>query len=324
MNPNLGRQTGRHTQTERGAHGYALRIAAETFIFWRPHGTAPHSEAALRSRATAFVAAVNGGTFAALWQPFVASAATRRPCPTDGAPAATTALPLEAIEEEAEARTPPPTDCELGSSERTARRGDGTVQMFHLIQNWHHCVPSNITISDDECNMYGECDREDCLGWLREFCPKLLPCVRFFYGSLPRIWMGGSTVPIIKTPIWIFADGARVPRAPNETAPVGAKPSYTSRLADETSVRLPHELDGHMRSCTGGMMGCPLSTLLCVGAHHRMLCEVQRRHPAVNITGTADDTYFNGNERVHAAYECKRTHAWETMRLTSKLTKVSV
>jgi len=71
-------------------------------------------------------------------------------------------------------------------------------------------------------------------------------------------------------------------------------------------------------------MGCPLSTMLCVGAHHRMLCEVQRRHPAGNITGTADDTYFNGNERVHAAYECKRTHAWETMRLTSKLTKVSV
>jgi len=32
-----------------------------------------------------------------------------------------------------------------------------------------------------------------------------------------------------------------------------------------------------------------------------MLCEVQRRHPAVNITGTADDTYFNGDERVHAA-----------------------
>ncbi len=27
---------------------------------------------------------------------------------------------------------------------------------------------------------------------------------------------------------------------------------------------------------------------------------------------------------MHAAYECKRTHAWETMRLTSKLTKVSV
>jgi hypothetical protein len=54
-------------------------------------------------------------------------------------------------------------------------------------------------------------------------------------------------------------------------------------------------------------MGCPLSTMLCVGAHHRMLCEVQRRHPAVNITGTADDTYFNGDERVHAAYECKRT-----------------
>jgi hypothetical protein len=37
--------------------------------------------------------------------------------------------------------------------------------------------------------------------------------------------------------------------------------------------------------------------MLCVGAHHRMLCEVQRRHPAVNITGTADDTYFNGDER---------------------------
>ena len=69
-------------------------------------------------------------------------------------------------------------------------------------------------------------------------------------------------------------------------------------------MRLPNELDGHMRSCTGGMMGCPLSTMLCVGAHHRMLCEVQRRHPAVNITGTADDTYFNGDERVHAAYEC--------------------
>ena len=202
--------------------------------------------------------------------------------------------------------------------------GDGTVKMFHLIQNWHHCVPSNITCSDDECNMYGECDREDCLGWLREFCPMLLPCVRFFYGSLPRIWMGGATVPILKTPIWIFADGARIPRAPNETAPAGAKPSYTSRLADEHSVRLPHEIDGHMRSCTGGMMGCPLSTMLCVGAHHRMLCEVQRRHPTVNITGTADDTYFNGDERVHAAYECKRTHAWETMRLTSKLTKVSV
>jgi hypothetical protein len=58
--------------------------------------------------------------------------------------------------------------------------GDSTVKMFHLIQNWHHCVPRNITCSDDECNMYGECDREDCLGWLREFCPMLLPCVRFF------------------------------------------------------------------------------------------------------------------------------------------------
>lgn len=40
-----------------------------------------------------------------------------------------------------------------------------------------------------------------------------------------------------------------------------------------------------------------IGTMLCVGAHHRMLCEVQRRHPAVNITGTADDTYFNGDER---------------------------
>jgi hypothetical protein len=38
--------------------------------------------------------------------------------------------------------------------------GDGTVKMFHLIQNWHHCMPSNITISDDKCNMYGKwlCD----------------------------------------------------------------------------------------------------------------------------------------------------------------------
>jgi len=126
-----GAEDGAAAKTERGAHGYALRIAAETFIFWRPHGTAPHSEAALRSRATAFVAAVNGGTFAALWQPFVASAATRRPCPTDGAPAATTALPLEAIEEEAEARTPPPTDCELGSSERTAR---GVAEVRDVLQ----------------------------------------------------------------------------------------------------------------------------------------------------------------------------------------------
>ena len=84
------------------------------------------------------------------------------------------------------------------------------------------------------------------------------------------------------------------PRVPSRATPAG---SLTASLG--ISVRLPHEIDGHMRSCTGGMMGCPLSTMLCVGAHHRMLCEVQRRHPAVNITGTADDHARVGDDATH-------------------------
>ena len=79
-----------------------------------------------------------------------------------------------------------------------------------------------------------------------------------------------------------------------------------------------------MRSCTGGMMGCGLATMMCVGMHHKMLCEVQRLNPTTNITGIADDTFFNDGRRVHATYECKRGLAWRLMRLLSKLPKVGV
>ena len=48
-----------------------------------------------------------------------------------------------------------------------------------------------------------------------------------------------------------------------------------------------------------------------------MLCEVQRQYRSANITGIADDTYLNGDDRVHGAYAFKREYAWEQQRLTS-------
>ena len=56
---------------------------------------------------------------------------------------------------------------------------------------------------------------------------------------------------------------------------------------------------------------------MCVGSHHAMLCEVQRQYRSANITGIADDTYLNGDDRVHGAYAFKREYAWEQQRLTS-------
>ena len=201
---------------------------------------------------------------------------------------------------------------------------NGTVKLSHLIQQWHHCEPTNITYSDDEANMYGECDRGECFAWCREEMPELVPAVRFFYGNNSRAWMGGTTVPILKKPIWVFGDGTRRPRARGEPTPPGGKPSYSSRLVDELTVPEPDEICDVMRSCTGGQMGCGISTLVCVGSHHKMLCEVQRLHPSTNITGQADDTYFNDDERVHSTYQCKRELAWRRNRLTSKLPKVGV
>jgi hypothetical protein len=89
-----------------------------------------------------------------------------------------------------------------------------------------------------------------------------------------------------------------------------------------------HECDGYLASWRGGSQGCGGATLLCVGAYHETLCEIQRDHQHVNITCTADDTYLNGEcESLGAVFACfddKRRRTAHDCLLRSKLPKVNV
>ena len=135
----------------------------------------------------------------------------------------------------------------------------GTANVFRIVEWWQHLYPTNHTLSDDLENMYQMVDRRASFAFLRKRCPQPIPVARLFYGDdATRIWFRGGLI------------HAHEPD-------VGVEGGVTSATC--------------LRSCHGGKQGCPLATLLTIGAYHEVLAELQRDRPCFNITADADDTY---------------------------------
>ena len=97
-------------------------------------------------------------------------------------------------------------------------------------------------------------------------------------------------------------------------------------LGDSTSTTF-------LRSMEGGCQGDGGATLGCVGPYFEALCDVQRRCPTTDITGTADDTYFfdecapraDGSlPPLFATYDDKRAECEASVGVVSVLRKTKL